>query len=161
MPNLVDNVLTVTGSPEELRRFKHAVQSEDVDKSTGRRLVLDFERHVPTPSDALHGRSRAEARTPAKRPNRPDDWDSHVWRTEHWGTKWNAMHPTLRGTLKGGRLVYRFSTAWGVPEPWLDAIAEMHPALTFDLQFEVEYGGRGTARWSHGTLVHAASEGRE
>ena len=156
MPNLVDNVLTVTGSADELRRFKREVRSEDVDVASGRRIPLDFERHVPTPPEALHGRVGAAARAPAKSPNRPGDWDSHVWRTEHWGTKWNAMHPTLRGTLKSGRLIYRFSTAWGVPEPWLDAVAKAHPALTFELKFDVEYGGRGFGRWARGRRVRAS-----
>lgn len=40
------------------------------------------------------------------------------------------MYPTLSGTLKSGRLLYRFGTAWGAPFEWLNAVAAAHPELT-------------------------------
>jgi len=145
MPNWSQNVLTVTGPSAELREFKHAVRAAEPDSETGRRAVLDFSRHLPMPPGLLADNGDLAA-------GRLPDW--YAWRLEHWGTKWNAIWPTLRGTLRSGELRYRFQTAWTPPVEWLQFVAAAHPDLAFELQYEEERNQfRGVLRFEAGRLV--------
>lgn len=66
------------------------------------------------------------------------------WAVEHWGTKWNACSvEVFGGTLPSdeqthAELVYRFDTAWALPEPVLYAMACHFPALEFSGTFNEE-----------------------
>jgi hypothetical protein len=145
MPNYCDNTLTVSGEPQVLREFKHAVRAVEVDPYTGRRPVLDFDRLVPMPSELLENRAEVQ-------PGCVPGWYS--WRVENWGTKWNAQAPRLSGTLKSGDLRYRFLTAWTPPYEWLQTVAPTYPSLTFHLRYQEEMGHfEGDARWEGGKLV--------
>jgi hypothetical protein len=143
MPNWCMNELVVEGRPDDLREFKQRVRSDQVDKRMGKPFPIGFEQHVPEPPGLHDGE-------PVK--NRHPDW--YFWRTEHWGTKWNAMYPRRpRGSLKSGCLTYKVFTAWGPPEPWMDVVAREHPRLRFELRFEVEYWGGGLLRRRRGVRV--------
>lgn len=145
MPNLCSNALTVIGSTPDLLEFMKAARSQDVDEHTGKRFVVGFERHVPLPPNLSNdGKPRPGELFP--------DW--YLWRTKHWGTKWNADHPTRRGSAKRGCLVYRFLTAFAPPLPWLEVVAKAHPSLTFELEFQEEFDHfSGFERWEGGKFV--------
>ncbi len=51
----------------------------------------------------------------------------YEWSIQNWGTKWNAYYPasTDENTLA-------FCTAWASPNPVIDKLAEMFPALEFE-----------------------------
>lgn len=137
--------LAVEGKPEDLKAFRNRVRSDHLDDYTGKRVPIDFEKHVPMPPEI----SRESP------PNTFPEW--YHWRNEHWGTKWNAMYPSgPRGSFKSGRLQYRFQTAWAPPEPWMDVVASEHPNLYFELEFEIELGwGGGLLRWRRGKSLKA------
>lgn len=54
------------------------------------------------------------------------DW--YDWSIEKWGTKWNAYSFEIM-VDEPEELEFRFDTAWGVPEPILDAIAKEFPTI--------------------------------
>jgi hypothetical protein len=145
LPNWTYNLLAVSGSTDDLRKFKHAVRAAEPDPESGERAVLDFDRLVPMPQELAEDRGDLEAGVfPA--------W--HAWRLEHWGTKWNVWFPRLTGTLKSGELRYRFETAWTPPYEWLERVAPMFPALAFHLEYQEEMDHfSGVARWEAGQLV--------
>jgi hypothetical protein len=139
------NTLIVAGAPEELRAFKRAVRASKPDPKTGRREVLDFGRHRPMPSELLVEKgSSAAGGLPG--------W--LAWRIENWGTKWNAVSPTVSGTPHSGELRYRFQTAWTPPVEWLQFVAGVYPALRFELSYRAELGDvRGVLRLEGGRVV--------
>lgn len=59
-------------------------------------------------------------------------YDWYEWSVANWGTKWNAyeFEERARGD---GTYVFRFETAWSFPEPVFRRLAEMYPALVFDV----------------------------
>jgi Ferredoxin-like domain in Api92-like protein len=145
VPNWSYNVLTVTGPSERLREFKHAVRSAQPDPETGKRAVLDLGRHLPMPPELLADKGDLAA-------GRLPDWSA--CRLEHWGTKWNAMWPTLSWTLRSGELRYRFQTAWTPPVEWLQFVAAVHPALAFELTYQEELDHfSGVMRFEAGGIV--------
>ena len=70
------------------------------------------------------------------------DW--YDWNVRNWGTKWDANDDELDSDLdelkEHDSLSYRFSTAWGIPEPIFTAMVEQHPELDFDFDSEEEQG---------------------
>jgi hypothetical protein len=151
MPNWSYNSLTVAGTPEDLRSFKHAVCAAEPNAKTEKRAVLDFGRLVPMPPELLEDKGEpANGRLPA--------W--YEWAVDNWGTKWNAWWPRLSGTLKSGVLSYRFDTAWSPPHEWLDQVAPMFPSLTFHLVYEEELDHfHGEAIWDGGEPILAQAYG--
>jgi Api92-like protein with ferredoxin domain len=76
----------------------------------------------------------------------------YEWKSQHWGTKWGA-YQYKRRSREPGKLVFVFQTAWSVPAPILEKLAEMHHTLWFDTE-SVDEGGPhwvghygGTVRW--------------
>lgn len=51
------------------------------------------------------------------------------WRCCYWGTKWNAIEGEM--CLRGdGTIIIKFSTAWGPPSHWIEALSEFGIAFT-------------------------------
>lgn len=144
MPNIVFNRLVVSGPPADLAALVARLRGRDHDD--GRERVLDFRSHVPVPAD-LDLRSGIR---PGDRHGLPP---AHWWAVEHWGTKWNAMLPTLEGDPASGRVSYAFETAYSPPDSWLFVTSAAHPALTFDHEFAEELDqAAGRARVRAGEL---------
>jgi hypothetical protein len=70
------------------------------------------------------------------------DW--YDWNVREWGTKWDAGQDELENDLDkleaNDTLVYRYETAWSIPEPVMRAMVEQHPELTFHFECEEEQG---------------------
>lgn len=58
------------------------------------------------------------------------DW--YEWSIANWGTKWGAYDFDER-ERGNGRYVFKFETAWSFPKKIFAKLAEMYPALVFDL----------------------------
>jgi len=95
------------------------------DKDNGR--VLDFEKIIPI------------GEVPDRREQR--------W--EKWGTKWTGYDLSIGDTY------ISFLTAWSPPIPILGKLAELHPELTFHLDYHepgMGFRGEATARWNDGEV---------
>ncbi len=86
------------------------------------------------------------------------------WRNEHWGTKWNAIYPSVvTDEARVGRVVYAFQTAWSPPEPWLAEVSRLHPPVDLVHEYVDEMGeSAGRAEWTAGLLIeHEQLDPRE
>jgi hypothetical protein len=176
LPNWCHNVLTLSGSADEidafakkarptpaLKRHEYDSNSDDsADASTPPFEEWFGERyaHVPLTFEAF-----------APQPEDVSDWYS--WRCEHWGTKWDASfgEPSVaipsravadldlsvdaNGLVRTPTaLIYRFETAWSPPVAVVAAMSDQHPRLTFLLRYgEPGDGFAGEAEFVDGELV--------
>ncbi len=113
MPNWCDNRVAIQGPPKLVMEVVERLESDE--------RWFDFEGYLPTPPELLDPDQPREEHT-------LPDW--YEWRREHWGVKWNARGSTRRGYGRTGRVRYRFLTAWGPPDTFLDHLAACHPELT-------------------------------
>lgn len=88
---------------EKIRAIESLLKGED--------SPLDFNKIIPMPKE------------------QEDNW--YNWSIANWGTKWNAYDVTL-ATKGDWKLVYRFSTAWSIPEPVIKKLAEMFPDVAIE-----------------------------
>lgn len=85
-----------------------------------------------------------------------DNW--YIWSVDNWGTKWNAYDCAINkehGTIS-------FCTAWSLPEPVIEKMAEMYPNLDFHFEV-VEEGGffAGTIDIQDGKVTYNLTEDNE
>lgn len=140
MPNWCENSLTVTGPKKELQRFKKKVKGRGP-YAPGKAKVecLSFHQTVPQPEFEKGD----------------EGW--YNWRVTRWGTKWEASNPHLDETED--RLCYTFETAWGPPDAWLRATAELFPELEFRLFYSE--GGNYFAGVMHAHGEESSTEERD
>ena len=62
-----------------------------------------------------------------------DDW--YGWAIRNWSTKWNVGDEVQR-VIGEGIVEYRFATAWGPPEKWLEKTSALFPSLRFLIAFD-------------------------
>lgn len=62
------------------------------------------------------------------------------WNCNNWGCKWNASE-TFKNIDENGKTVYGFSTPWGPPHQWLEALAKKHIKFTCEWIEEQGYHG--------------------
>jgi len=158
VPNWVYNSMNVSGSKEDIAKFKEfAAQPKPsgMDSDTG---VLTFDEdsnrvlsfwHFAEPDDkALYfgasdykpeGYSEwsMEERMNYSLKFSSDGW--YDWNITNWGTKWDACDAELNDDRETS-LGYSFSTAWSIPEPIFTAIVQKFPTLDFDFSSEEEQG---------------------
>lgn len=122
MPNYCANTLIVSGPNADLRAFYDLVHKPTAQNPE----ELEICRTLLPPPPELHDLS----------PELLSDAD-HNWRMQHWGTKWGdwdhsniygAGHPT-------STFETNFTSAWSPPAPAIDAIGQLYPTLTFDLNY--------------------------
>lgn len=98
----------------------------------------------------------------------------YEWRSSHWGTKWDASFEGSMPFLAVGQsetnvelakeaqvatvtptvAVYKFDTAWGPPEPLVEAASEQHPELEFVLRYGEPGGGfAGEVKYISGLAI--------
>src|SRR4051794_35648219 len=120
MPNWCNNTLEVTGTAQDVQRFKdkavgHHPWSKDPDEPN----VLNFHSLVPVPDSILA---------------LPYEDAGYDWEIKHWGCKGGSCEARLEE--EEGRLVYTFDTAWSPPIKLFETVAHNWPALRFTLQYE-------------------------
>lgn len=61
----------------------------------------------------------------------------YEWRSEHWGTKWDAydFDDTPEENPSSGLWELSFYTAWAPPAPVIYAMQQQHPELRIELRF--------------------------
>ena len=117
MPNMTENLLSVSGTSTALAQF--------VDRARSSTRDLDFSAFVPALSDDEDDRSPDGAEVERDVPDAVDAW----------GTKWNAMNAHRVGDPADAAVHYYFETAWSPPLAWLTAVATSQPGLKFELIF--------------------------
>jgi hypothetical protein len=158
MPNWCDNTLTVSGRPEELNKFKLAIQgygitwgdeheiidvndtaSELVEKMTSDRelLLIDFSKLV-MPSKEFLSKSFIDV--------------GYHWQIDNWGTKGQPNEISL--TEKPRSIIYIFCSAWSPPIPIVKEMILQYPTLKFSLKYyECGAGFRGILRGEKGEVT--------
>jgi hypothetical protein len=131
MPNWVFSTLKVSGSEQEVSAFAERA-SKPIAKS-----VHDGEAVVESPLSFWNF-------------VRPDDsfmeeykekgW--YTWNIENWGCKWDSSD-ACGGIEAPGEALYEFSTPWGQPQQFFEAIVAMYPTLDFELFYSEEQGWGG------------------
>jgi hypothetical protein len=149
MADWCQNLLTVTGSAEEVSAF--------VTKAKGIRALSRYERENPirgaVPPDTVYDLS-FHSLYPV-----PDDLldstDNHAvidWEYTHWGVKLGACNPRIK-LLRPSEVQYSFETAWGPPPEFVTKVAADFPSLRFEMR---SWGGEesyGTIVWEGGKRV--------
>jgi hypothetical protein len=110
MPNWCHNSMNITGSIDDIARFKQACIGVVF---AGEQAQLNFNKIAPMPA----GMASTTALD---------------WAREHWGTKWNA-HAFHVHVDEPGRYDVYFDTAYNPPAPIWRKLGEMFPALNFAL----------------------------
>lgn len=161
MPNWCENELKVRGHPDEIHRFKGAMQGTDWQ---GKHTVLSEDALIPYPdkyrqadetasawnervSKALTGlegeqRQQAYEKFVEEHGQQPADGynaGGYEWCIQNWGTKWGFVEPILADEFNNGNdtaeLLYVFDSAWSPPEPLVRKMGELFPGLVFELRY--------------------------
>jgi hypothetical protein len=126
MPNWVKNNVSVTGNKQSLIDFKnkHIKNNE-----------LDFNTIIQMPSNIFQGNLGEEER----KIHGKNNW--YDWSIKHWGTKWNASntyYDEATGTDDESIFNFSFDTAWACPIPIYEALKDLYPSLTFEVEYADE-----------------------
>ena len=124
MPNHVTSVFTVSGTPEDLIKFKSRFFVDKDDKKH-----FDFNTVIPMPEAMKEG----------------ELW--YRWSIDNWGTKWNSYDSEIK-TDAPEKLVFKFETAWNYPQPIMAKVCEEFPDLKIETKFFDEgwnFAGHGFA----------------
>jgi hypothetical protein len=147
MPNLVSHHLTITGPEAELERFMEECFSEGENG-----LYLDFNKLLPMPARIEKSIEQPSVQAGTGEPCKGDLYGLgsserflpawYVWSVRHWGTKWNACYTEV--ARDGAAIKLHFDTAWDIPWPIYEELADFFPQLTIEGEiFEpmMEFGG--------------------
>jgi len=150
IPNWCSCELHITGTKEELQKFKEfsitVKKYEDVDDTE----ALDTEKYVPFPDkyyEVQTIRKKMETITGKDRANQEmlqvlednenpfEPYDNQLdWCCANWGTKWGICHSELfEETDK--KLTYTFDTAWSPCYQIIFAMSKKFPTLKFVYKF--------------------------
>ena len=157
MPNWCHNSMTITGSVDEIVRFKQTCLLAHKDGPT-----LDFEAIKPVPGifdddpgeipdpDALKNRERVETQKAFEARALEATGSAHArdWVCEHWGTdRWPWDFEVIRDEPNSYEC--KFVTAWTPPVGIWRKLGEMFPTLDFSLSgYDLldSWGFRGAIR---------------
>ncbi len=151
MPNHVSIIVTVAGKYSELHTFinKHLIETDE-DAPDGA-MQFDFNTITQMPEELSGEHTQSPVRTDTdeqKEQNAAllakygfDNW--YDWSIQNWGTKWNSydcdchniiMEESARAEDKDQSISFSFMTAWDLPRPIFDKLAEMYPTLAFHIE---------------------------
>jgi len=160
MPNWCDNNLRITGSQEELDRFRHMIRPVAIDWEGTAERLLEEANMTDNPTEKIRLMSQRAAFLrhddepclfASFYPPPPEvikEGFSHAgynWQVDKWGTKWDVSDFDLDAYDE--LLVIMFSTAWAPPLGWVVHVGKMFP----ELRFELKYFEGGA--WFAGTAV--------
>ena len=138
MPNNITTELSFKRRKSEILEFLRG-KEKDTD---GEYPLIDFNNIFPMPKELIrtspfraeNGETQEEAWRLQQRLIKEygaDTW--YEWRTENWGTKWNAYDYTLYNDN-----TIRFDTAWGHPFPIIEKLSTLFSNVTFTVKFADE-----------------------
>lgn len=155
IPNWCYNTLVISGSPDELKRFKIFAECKtrketgfDVDENY--HSLFDFDNFISPEEDKkrLIESWNSDPKIRERWVDFGQYWFNHggyEWCVENQGTKWNPRDISINES--DNELTYSFDTAWSPPTPVIAKASELFPDLTFVLHMEEEshaYGGSET-----------------
>lgn len=110
MPNDCHNSMTVSGTPEALKKFKASLELPDIQ---GKTAAFSFHQLVPVPEEKLN-------------------WYS--WCSKNWGTKWEPYDIDM--SISESEVDISFYTAWAPPAAWVKTACHKIPGLIIELSYE-------------------------
>ena len=151
MPNWVHNSMSVVGDKKRVTEFrKKHFTTEKEEKG----LHFDFNTIITMPDTVFQG----NLGTKEREIHGSNNW--YDWSVGNWGTKWNAGNTQLYSDKirvnKGvAVLEFSFDTAWSLPEPVYEKLAEMYPDLSITVSFDEESGEfAGELEMTAGEMKH-------
>lgn len=140
MTNWCQNRLEVHGNDRLLMAWRTAQWGPSPDY--GPQIQhLSFHAQVPVPQEVMargYGtgglpefQRAIQIQTGQQDPTPHLPLDRAAWQTAYWGSSRDASDVTF--TEGPGQLVFSFATAWAPPVPWLETVAALWPALSFEL----------------------------
>ena len=121
----VSNVLSVSGTKDELAEFKSANQGicalYEGDEPCDEIHCLTFNGTVPVPETVVKY-----------------DREGFEWQIDNWGTRSDAFNRKVEE--KDGKLIYTFTSDDDPPLPWLEMTACHFPDLTLELTWKSDEG---------------------
>jgi hypothetical protein len=145
MPNYVYNRLNITGSPEELAKFKQHIDTPPayIEKAAPEGQKHDgfsFHSFLTPPIDKYDEYMTTNGTGP-NGPTGHTKFNWYNWNNEVWGTKWDAGDVEVWASNDGElirSISINFQTAWSSPEPVYIAMAEQWPNLLIEIWWEEE-----------------------
>ena len=161
MPNNCQNILTIKGPKEDLKKFEE--KSEDGKFQLGH--------HIPCPEELVEQTANFTDKPDMIAKYGYSDW--YGWRMANWGTKWDvyedrAMWMSPDGTTgtgdlsmdtesldeDAGEIKISFLSAWGPPTEGIQKISGLWPNLYFTIVYvEAGNGFAGTDNYKAGEMI--------
>ena len=90
-------------------------------------------------------------------PEHVKDTDDHMpawwrWRTQNWGTKWDAAAEIISYDVEGGWINLAMDTAWSPPIEAFEYWAEQNEARSYTIRY-IEYGMGFTGQAKYGERI--------
>lgn len=178
IPNWCSQDLSITGSVEDIKKFKEFAKSDE--------NCLDTNKFIPMPEPLLEvsagsdddiykiwygdidgdreklkveeGKRNPKSDEIAKKQKHNMDNYGHInwysWAYENWGTKWGICNPELEDA--GGMLFYHFESAWSPVLPVILKMSQMFPKLKFELEYyEMGVGFQGEFHCENGQVTRS------
>lgn len=136
MPNWTQNYVTFKGSKEKIIELKELFASEE--------KVFDFNKILPMPEDSEDFQATGDLTMDTdqgdlsmkefieKKIETANNW--YYWSVKNWGTKWNAIEPTL-DVDNECELKYSFRTAWDAPRGVIQEIYDKRDKIIKGLTY--------------------------
>jgi hypothetical protein len=165
MPNWVYNSIGVDGKTEDLQSFIAKATKprpwQDDEPDEERFSFWNFISPDPTKLDLYFETNGATKDLTTGEMVRTGDneFNWYNWNINNWGCKWDANEITIDDCQGEGYVLIQFATPWGMPTPVFQAMAEQHPELTFDFEWEEEQGWGGKAISKAGVYTEVDSWG--
>ena len=153
MPNWCDNMLRISGDMKDVmgfhekflaRRKEYVVGRLDKNGESESVIVSD-----PEPNLWMWNTYAPEGEELVKYPY---DGYWYDWNCNHWGVKWDLRDQ--RFEIGDDFIEYYFRTPWGPPSLWIDKMAQDHPTINWNCEWDEEGGFYGEMIWEDGDMVH-------
>ena len=173
MPNWVFNELTAEGPADSINKMVEQLNKPLVDNILAiGDLEFNSETEIKYSNPIFSFRNIIAPTDPEaykKKPNHSDGTDNswYSWNNRNWGVKWDVAVPdeteypetTMDGPAENGNqlvVVYRFNTAWGIPDEALIKLSSQFDNILFTLHFDEETGWGGEYEYLNGEALGGA-----
>ncbi len=154
MPNWVNNTLTITGKPEDIKKIKEQLAkpkpsyTDDEGKTHDpEESPISFWNVIAPPDDKIAEYHGTHGWKDGKEMGN-SEYNWYNWNNRVWGTKWDACHPEMI-TDEAGELGYSFDTAWSPPICFTH-LSEQYPDAEITLRYQEEQGWGGEVSIKNG-----------